>query len=408
MITQPRISSYYPNLDGWRGYAILWIMLGHVVFIYSINYAEHPFLLVANNGAALIVDIFFIVSGYVITEKLFSEEQRVDLKAFFIKRALKVLPIYFGIVLLAIIVQIFVPNYRIDIHNAFPARSLNCTEIGRTLYTQTDAIPPVEQSGFILIKHKAAPFWPNLVLVQNYYRFGDRVKLLEHTWFVAMIVHFYLIYGFLTFLVYRFFNGREKRRNAMLCILMMLTISVVFLRTAFGTSYYEYFQMTHFRLDAILLGCILNLGGHLFPSTFTKPPWTRIVPPLLFGTGLIILVTLIFRWPVIDQYQFPSQFAMSYCAFGLMIKSTMGEERIYKLIFGNPAITWIGHYSYGIYLWHYPFMFFYRLLAIRMQWSNTFSLTTFCMLSIIIGAGLQHLFEKAPGLSKSVIASFSR
>ena len=407
MITKAHASTYYPNLDGWRGYAILWIMLGHVAYVYSINYADNLLLLFASISTPLAVDIFFIISGYMIAGSL-SVQNQVDLKTFFRKRALRILPIYFFTVFCVFIVDGFAPNYELKVDTKLPAQTLSYSDIGRNLCSiRSDVLPAVEQSYFVTTKNQAESFWQNLFLVQNFYPFTERVKLLAHTWFVAIIFHFYIIYGLLTLLITKLFHGPDTQRNVMLCLLVMLVLSIALLRAEFGKQYYEYFQMTHFRLDAILLGSVLNLSKGFLSSMHKKISWNIITASLFFCTGLVILVTLIFRWPPTDWNQSPNSFTLSYLAFGLMIIPTMEGNRFSRIVFGNPVIAWIGNYSYGIYLWHYPFMFFYRLLAIRMQWSNLFSITTFCILSIAIGAGLQRLFENVPRLSISVIARSS-
>ena len=358
MAKKPHTSIYYPNLDGWRGYAILWIMLGHVVYIYSINYAENLFLLFASSSTPLAVDIFFIISGYVIAGTLSAQEQ-TGLKTFFKKRALRILPIYFFIVFFVFIVDGFAPNYEIKVDIRLPAQALTRGDIGRNLcFSQRDVLPEEEQSYSVTTKNQVEPFWQNLFLVQNFYPFSERVKLLAHTWFVAIIVHFYIIYGLLNFLITRLFGGRQTQRNVMLCILVVLILSIALLRAEFGKLYQEYFQMTHFRLDAILLGCLLNLGKGLLSSMYKKIFWNTLTASLFFCTGLVIFATLVFRWPPIEWDQSTNVFTLSYFAFALMIISTMEENHFSRVVFGNPIITWIGNYSFGIYLWRYPFMFF--------------------------------------------------
>ena len=282
MAKKPHTSIYYPNLDGWRGYAILWIMLGHVVYIYSINYAENLFLLFASSSTPLAVDIFFIISGYVIAGTLSAQEQ-TGLKTFFKKRALRILPIYFFNVFFVFIVDGFAPNYEIKVDIRLPAQALTRGDIGRNLcFSQRDVLPEEEQSYSVTTKNQVEPFWQNLFLVQNFYPFSERVKLLAHTWFVAIIVHFYIIYGLPNLLITRLFGGRQTQRNVMLCILVVLILSIALLRAEFGKLYQEYFQMTHFRLDAILLGCLLNLGKGFLSSMYKKIFWNTLTASLFF------------------------------------------------------------------------------------------------------------------------------
>jgi peptidoglycan/LPS O-acetylase OafA/YrhL len=390
-------------MDGWRGYAILWILVGHVVNLYNIDYRAHLSLLFVDFATNLVVDVFFVISGYLMAEKWITAREQIDLKKFFLKRSSRVLPLYFGIVFLVIIVHGLVPAYTIRVENIYPAYELTYGEIARNLFSQPDALPPYALTFLIEIKNDAASFWPNLFLIQNYYPLSLRVKLLEHTWFVAVIMHFYIFYGLLTFFLDRVFNEPRKRQSAMLYICIVLILLVITIRAMFGRFYPFYYQMTHFRIDAILFGCVLNLAKGFRSNMNEGIQWTKIKNALYLCSGIAILVALIARWPPLDRSHFTSVFTLSYISFGLMIISTMDENRFSRIILRNPLISWIGYYSYGIYLWHYPFMFFYRLLAMKMQWSDTFSIATFCILSIVIGAGLQHLFEKASRLAKSVI-----
>jgi peptidoglycan/LPS O-acetylase OafA/YrhL len=409
MIRNSHATTYYPQLDGWRGYAILWIMLGHVAFIHSIDYTENFFLLFLDTSNFLAVDIFFVISGYMITEKLLAAEGQIRWQDFIKKRSLKILPLYFFIVLLVLVVDGLVPNYGFEVDKIIPGRTMKGGEMCRALISRRgDTLPSIEEYGSVSIKNRGESIWQDFLLIQNFYPFQDRVKLLAHTWFVAVIVHFYILYGLLFAIVARFFSSREKRRNILLGVLAILMLTIGLLRYAAGTQYHDYFQMTHFRLDVIFLGCVLSLlkdyTAGMQDRIFSNPVFLS----LLFCAGFAILAAVIFRWPPIDKDQSPNVFIVSYFAFGLMITATMAENPFSRIIFRNPVITWIGRYSYGMYLWHYPFMFFYRMLAIKMQWSNTFSIFTFCILSIIFGAGLQRFFERAPGLTERLIARFSR
>ncbi len=387
-------SRYYPNLDGWRGYAILWILLGHVVFIYSINFSEHLLPLFIGASTYLAVDVFFVISGLVIAENMFMHHgEAVDWKTFVKKRAFRVLPMYFFVVFCVFMVSSLVPNYGFRVHTGTPAEALTAGDMGRALFSWSgEAAPARESSVYVTLHNRGESFWQNILLVQNFYPYSNRVKLLAHTWFIAIIVHFYILFGLVAYGVARLFPDPHLRRNAVLGIVAVLMLAVAVLRAVLGTEYIDYLHMTQFRLDAVLLGCVLSLTNGLPGCREPETAWGRVRRVCWFGVGLALLVPLIFRWPPIDWSRSPNVFIASYLAFGFMIMATREGSGVSRVVFGNPLITWVGRNSYGTYLVHYPLMFFYRLLADRMHWGNAVAITTYCMVSLTAGWALQAMF----------------
>ncbi len=396
MMTNPRRTIHYPQLDGWRGYAALWIVLGHAVFLYNINFAQHPFLLFIGGSTFLAVDIFFIISGFVITEKLFADKTPVDWKEFMVKRTVRILPLYYITVFAVLIVYALVPDYTIVLSRQLPAKALNWTDVVSLLSPgRSEVLPALQESSLLAIKSPVQSFWPSLFLIQNFYPINDRAAMLNHTWFVALIVHFYIIYGLLAFLAARMASGREKQRTVMLAAATVLLLAVMMLRSHFGTSYVDYFQMTVFRLDTILFGCILSLAKDLPLGRWRRMVWSNGAVSAYFCAALAVLAVIIFRWPAVDPNRSPGIFTVSYVVFSLLIVSSMKENAFSMTVFGNRAITWIGRHAYGVYLFHFPFLFFYRWLSDRMHLATWFSISSFCLLSIAAGAGLQRLLDRA-------------
>jgi peptidoglycan/LPS O-acetylase OafA/YrhL len=400
-MTDLKRATYYPELDGWKGYAVLWILLGHSVFIFGLDFRQHLGLLFTSSSTDFGVDIFFIVSGFLIAGNFGLDHGGVDLIAFFIKRAARILPAYAGLLALIALFNSLVPNARVTVDNIEPAVALSCRESAEILLTGTgERLPGSRRSFPVPLRRDDAPFWVNLLLVQNYMPLGQRVKLLEHTWFVAMIVHFYIFYGIMTYLASAVFRDPERRRSALTVIMLACLFLAAVLRSRYGASYETYWQMTHFRLDTALLGSLLGLHQGLFRRLAGVLPWQRTARSGLFLLGLLLGTALYSSWPPVNKYLHPAVFSLSSSALGLMIAVTQAEGAFARRVFGNPVITWVGRYSYGIFLFHYPMMFLYRLLFPGKNGSALSSIVVFSLLAVVGGAALQSLFDAAQRYAK--------
>ena len=110
-MTNNQMRTYYPTFDGWRGLAILWIAIGHIVFFYNLDVSEGGVRYLYNFSqlAYLTVDIFFIISGFLITDKLLRDKPPINFRKFIKSRFLRILPQYLAVILFVLLIQKVVP-----------------------------------------------------------------------------------------------------------------------------------------------------------------------------------------------------------------------------------------------------------------------------------------------------------
>ena len=160
-----KIKEYYPFLDGLRGISILWVLGLHILLFFDLKsilgsyyWIVYKFFSIGHLG----VDIFFVLSGFLITGLLLDDlSDHVRLKRFYLRRSFKILPQYLLVVLTGFIFLKL---------GAFPPIK-GAIEINPTLSNQSTL-------SFILF-------------IQNYI---PGSIILMHTWSLAIEEHFYLLY----------------------------------------------------------------------------------------------------------------------------------------------------------------------------------------------------------------------
>lgn len=194
----PRIST----LDGWRGIAVLLVLLFHFELYFFHRFLNHPAAWCGEHG----VTIFFVISGFLVTSNLF---RNADLKRFYVRRFFRIMPaawIYLAVVL--ILAQI---TTRIAIGN---------------------------------------DLWGCLFFYRNYLAVGGPGNFTQHFWSLSMEEQFYLVWPLLLL------TGR--RMAALLALAGAISVAVYRAAHPFymAQGYHSFFG-TGLRIDAILVGCLL-------------------------------------------------------------------------------------------------------------------------------------------------------
>jgi peptidoglycan/LPS O-acetylase OafA/YrhL len=295
------------TLDGWRGIAILLVIAEHAGW----EHFEHQTWAGLGN---LGVDIFFVLSGYIITARLIDEREKtstISLSSFYIRRALRILPLvvcYLG-VLCAL-------------------------------------------SGFMNLEIRPSQIAGSLFFFRNYqYAAHSEGVYTAHFWSLSIEEHFYLLWPVL---LLRFGNKRGAwiaGIGALLCATwrfydythpngplgQMLPGSTIGLRTL----------RTDARLDGLLLGCALAL---LLARPLIRSFILRNFPkeaPLLCATLLVLN----------EQWVHACATLTNYVLISLMVASTLvvKEGLVYKWL-NSRLLVGIGTISYSLYVWQQLFL----------------------------------------------------
>jgi peptidoglycan/LPS O-acetylase OafA/YrhL len=296
---------YRPDIDGLRAIAIILVIL------------YHAFPSIVRGGFAG-VDIFFVISGYLITSILLKDlhSKNFSILSFYGKRARRILPALF-----CVLIATFFIGQKILLADEFKA-------LGSQLLA-------------------AATFTSNFQLWQQagYFDVASEYKPLLHLWSLAVEEQFYLFWPLI--LAFYFKGGNVLRRN---CILILFFFSFVTnIHYAPHSQAFTFFLLPT-RFWELLAGCFLA-----FRSKNLGEKWLSISSDKLSYLGLFSLVITL--GIVSRDRPFPGWVALApvLCAFCLIAS---GPGAKINRILASRILVSIGLVSYPLYLWHWPLFSF--------------------------------------------------
>lgn len=307
-------SGYIPQFDGLRGVAILLVLVGHSRFLEALPH------LGSLEYTRFGVDLFFVLSGFLITGILLDSKGSENyFRNFYARRALRIWPLYYLILLVTFIVApLFAPSIRSTVAGVWPAF---------VFYVQ------------------------NIVFMNN----PTYPLALGVTWSLAVEEQFYLTWPLLVFLL---------RRRA----LALVSVSLVFVSLSLRLAGHFHdapsgfvHQFTLSRLDAIAFGTLAALW--LRSPSCTLDRWrTRAYQFLALGvSGVVVARILMHRNSSIVGYTF-----LAITFTGLLGMAVVSDAR-WSLLGRALSARWlryVGKISYGIYLLHVPiFLLWLRLIG---------------------------------------------
>jgi len=305
--------AHLPALDGLRGLAVIGVLLFHD--------GRLP-------GGYLGVDLFFVLSGYLITSLLLAEwsgAQKIDLAQFWIRRARRLFP-----ALLAL----------------FPAIALYAYTMAKS-----GELLRIRYDGFATLAYVAN--WRAIFAGRSYWDLFEAPSPLEHTWSLAIEEQFYVIWPLLTVAVLRFSRGSRRSLLGISLVLGILsTALLVWHGTRLGGTDRAYLG-TDTRGAAILFGAVLAcfLAGR-------DPKATPAPSRALDFAGILATLGLAWAWVFMDgQHRFLYRggfLATEIAVLILIVCATRGSQTLIGRALAFRPLTWVGLISYGVYLWHWP------------------------------------------------------
>jgi peptidoglycan/LPS O-acetylase OafA/YrhL len=297
------------GLDGLRALAVVAVLLYHSGFVAA---------------GFLGVEVFFVISGYLITLLLLEEwhtHGHIDLPAFWLRRARRLLPASFAVIVTTL---------------AFAAL---------VLPDEVAALRGAALAGLVSVSN-----WYAIVAQQSYFESVGRPSLLRHLWSLSIEAQFYLVWPPILLLGLRHW----RRRTLVIAVLALAAGSAGLMAVLYqpDADPSRVYYGTDTRASGLLLGSVLALvlrRGRLVP-----PANPRVVDTLGFG-GLAALAYLCARLGEFDPLLYHGGFAAVGLLTAVVIAvAVQPDSHLGNRLLAWQPLVWIGVRSYGIYLWHWP------------------------------------------------------
>jgi peptidoglycan/LPS O-acetylase OafA/YrhL len=310
-----RLKHYRPDIDGLRAVAVLPVVLFHA----------H---VVGFGGGYVGVDIFFVISGYLISLILLRSLDRdaFRITTFYERRIRRILPALAAMALVATAAAIWL-------------------------------LPPRELQAFGRSLQATALFYSNFhfATLTGYFDAPASTRPLLHTWSLGVEEQFYIVWPIALYLAYRLKLGR-KTLIILVSLLLVASLSIAEWKSD-GPSSARYFFLPQSRAWELMIGALLALGA--FPQILSK--WQRDVAGLA-GLAMIAVAVTLFS----ESTPFPSVWALVPCGgAALVIWAGASGDNIASRILSMPPLVFVGLISYSLYLWHWPVFVFAGIYAQR-------------------------------------------
>jgi peptidoglycan/LPS O-acetylase OafA/YrhL len=316
--------AHYAGLDGLRGIAVLAVVLYHGGVTWT-------------PGGFLGVEVFFVLSGFLITSLLVAEWQRssrIAIGAFWIRRARRLLP------------ALFVVVGAIGIYYLFAGAA--------------HAVPGLKGDGISALTYVSN--WHQIVAGSNYFAANGPVSPLEHTWSLAIEEQFYLVWPLVVFGVLWLASrrGASPTRGP---LKLLLALSVVGLAASAidmallydgGQRLNRIYYGTDTRAFGLLIGASLAIALPLARGR------TRARPPRR-ALGLAALIALAATFTAMDLVNGSTSWMYPYGMLGvdaavviLIVTAVAHPGSLAARLLAVGPLQALGRISYGVYLWHFP------------------------------------------------------
>ena len=311
--------SYRPDIDGMRAIAVLLVILFHANFsLFS--------------GGYIGVDVFFVLSGYLITLTIDKEmsENRFSFQQFYLRRIRRIIP-----VLVFVMLVVTIPAY-------FILFADNLESYGRTLL-------------HTILSTNNFHLW---IILKDYFAENSDLIPFLHTWSLSVEEQFYFVWPVLLLVLHKFLTTKNRLLFIVVFVIAMLAWSIYLTKTNMNMAYF------------LLPARFFELGmGACLAMYWDKLPWSsRSFNSVISVVGMLLIII-----PAIvltKSSTFPGLNAFWPCLGSCLLiytGKTSENKGILNTILQNKLLVWVGLLSYSLYLWHWPIFTFIKYLGVNLD-----------------------------------------
>jgi peptidoglycan/LPS O-acetylase OafA/YrhL len=355
--------TYAPGLDGVRAFAVI------AVVIFHLGASWLP-------GGFLGVDVFFVLSGFLITSILLTEFQgrgRIDIKNFYLRRARRLLPALFTMLtVITIVTWLFARDEMNRLRGDVIAAVTYCTN------------------------------WTQIVWNRSYFDQLSRPSLLQHLWSLAVEEQYYLIWPIVLVALLA-----TRKRWVTLLVPVALTAGSLLLMAGLyhvGQDTARVYYGTDTHISPILIGSILAIVISIRRQSGAPMRDTAFGRALSDVCALVGFVGM--AWACVEVTStssglYQGGYALVGIASAAFIFAAARPGTITATLLGWAPLVWIGKRSYAIYLWHWPILQLTRP-GVDVHWPRPV-LIVFQVGVILIASDLSYRFIERPIRSKGFL-----